>query len=272
MPGLSADELARCVRAVVALGKDLDATSIAEALWLAAEPGGTAESDPSPVPHVPTAKPQPVAGIAEEPSIGPGSRPVLRPGRKDAGTLMPGRPVRVTRARPFPQGLEFSRSLRPFKRRWLRGQRLQLDIDATVAAYTRTWQLVPTFSYAPERWFDVSLVVDDSPSMAIWAEEVAGLSRVLRQAGTFKTVNEYRLSFSATDGSQPSLRPVARTDRSYRPGRLRAPDRRGLIIVVTDGAARDWHHPPAWRMVRGWAAATPTVAWRGAYWPRTASM
>jgi tetratricopeptide (TPR) repeat protein len=166
----------------------------------------------------------------------------------------------VEQARPFPEQLELVRSLRPFKRHWLSGRRLRLDIDATAVAYARTWQLIPALTPAPERWFEVALVVDDSPSMAVWGEEVAGLSRVLRQAGVFRNVRSFRLSVVGTDGPDaPSPILVGEGDRPYAADRLRGPDSRRLIIIVTDGAAPGWRHPAAWATVRTWAASTPTV-------------
>ena len=259
--GPSADDLAPWVRAALTLRPDLDAMSIAEALWLAASgPGVEGTRPPSADGQVEQENVNGPSKDRDSPSDVTTRPPVRRPNRADRQATVPGRLVRVGPAVRFPQRLQLERSLRPFKRRWQRGGRTRLDLDATIHAYTRTGQLVPVFEPAPERWFDAVVLRDDAPSMVIWAEETAGLSEVLRQAGTFKTVRNYRLSLSGTDGSAagaPSLTTEAGV--SERPGRLRAPDARRLIVIVTDGVAPGWRRPEIWQTIRTWAASTPTV-------------
>jgi tetratricopeptide (TPR) repeat protein len=173
---------------------------------------------------------------------------------------MAARRIAVAPARSFPAQLELTQALRPFKRPWLRGRRLQLDIDATVRSYGRTWHLVPVFRPAPERWFDVAFLVDDSPSMALWAPEASGLAHAFAQAGMFRTVR--RFSFSPGEADQASSQPPSmRTSAggAVSPRQLLIPGGRRLIVIVTDGAAAGWRQAPAWNLVRSWAVATPTV-------------
>ena len=260
------DGLRDCVRSVLTLGRDLDATSIAEVLWLAAAAPVTGFPVQSLSPDV--SPPPPMLDIAA-PRTGPDgtplsntARPTRRddaplPGRAASGNgrgLIPSRQVRVQHARPLLKPLDLARSLRPLKRQWPVGRRLRLDIDATVRAYARTWQLIPEFRPAPERWFELDLVLDDSPSMAVWTEVVTGLITLLNQLGAFWRIRTWQMSVDATgpvlrnEGGQPS-----------RPDQLRAPNGRRLIIVVTDGAAPGWFRPGLWQLMRMWAGATPTV-------------
>jgi transcriptional regulator with XRE-family HTH domain len=146
------------------------------------------------------------------------------------------------------------RSLRPFKRRWTQGQRDELDIDGTVQAYARTWRLIPQFRAAPERWFEADVVIDDSPSMAVWAGATARLTATLEQLGAFRTVRTWWISVT---GAAPELFNKGR--RPSGPGQLRSPDGRRLIIIVSDGAASGWSRPEMWRLMRTWAESTPTV-------------
>lgn len=255
--GLRADDLRQCVQVVLALRKNLDATSIAEVLWLAAGSDSDAAIElPSPsVATTPTA-PRRAETDDEPPGGSDATRPGRGPSQPGAGALVTGRRVRVQQAKPFPEQLNLGRSLLPFKRRWPLGRRMRLDIDATIHSYTRTWQLVPVFSPAPERWFEVALVVDDSPSMSVWTEEVVALSRVLRQAGTFKAIRSYRLSLTGTNGA-PDL--LNECHHPYDADQLSAPDGRRLIVILTDGAAPGWRRPPIWKVIRTWATSTPTV-------------
>jgi hypothetical protein len=254
-------DLQSYVRSVLALRQDLDATSLAEALWIAAARSGPGERTPPG--QVSTAlqerdpaesRPQPStpASGRRGPDVEPPVPPA--PARRRASTAVSGQISAISLAKPRPEPLDLARSLRPFKRRWVDGRRTQLDLDATVESYARTWQLVPQFRPAPERWFEVSLVVDDSPSMAVWDEMVSNLTGLLRQLGAFRGIRSWRLSLAGTD---PELRDAH--DHSYAAGHLRAPHGRSLIIVVSDGSAAGWLRPEIWHAIRAWAASTPTA-------------
>ena len=146
----------------------------------------------------------------------------------DIEPLVTGRRTLVGRARAGPQPLDLSRALRPFKRRWPDGRKLQLDIEETVRSYARTWKLVPKFRPAPERWFEVDIVIDDSPSMTVWGDMVSVLSALLRQLGAFRTIRTWRISVTGpvprlhNEGGRPaalasSARPAAGASSSSSP-------------------------------------------------------
>jgi Tetratricopeptide repeat len=256
--------LRRCVRSVLALDLDLDATSIAEALWLAASRASAGHGPPSAV--VPDAREQPAASDEDQASPErrqPAPPPPWSPDRAarldhdSSGGIEPlvtGRRALVGRARSGPQPLDLSRALRPFKRRWPNGRKLQLDIEETVRSYARTWKLVPKFRSAPERWFEVDIVIDDSLSMTVWGDLISVLSTLLRQLGAFRTIRTWRISVTGpvpllhNEGGQPA-----------RAGQLRSPGGRRLILLVSDGSAAGWLRPEAWAMVREWAGSTPTA-------------
>jgi hypothetical protein len=251
-----ADEttLLACVRSALATGQDLDPVSIAEALWLAAHAPPPA-TPPKGSDHSPPETP----GPAIDPSSGRRG-PSVPARRRQAGTraakpvAVAGRLVQVRYPRPAAEQLDMLRSLRPFKRRWTRGRRHELDIDATVQAYARTSKLIPQFRAAPERWFEADVVIDDSPSMALWAAATARLGTLLGQLGAFRTVRTWRISVT---GAAPEL-----SNKGGQPsgtGQLRSPDGRRLIIIVSDGSASGWFRAEAWQLVRSWAESTPTA-------------
>jgi hypothetical protein len=253
------EDLRRCVRSVLAIGQDLDATSIAEVLWLAAAPPATGIIDRSPaaavsdLPAVLDAARPPATQQTARLETGEGG-PVQSPKTVHGAAGIPARRVRVQRAKPLPAPLGLARSLRPFKRPWPEGRRLRLDIDATVRAYARTWQLIPEFRPAPERWFEAALVIDDSPSMTVWNETVSEFATLLHQLGAFRNIRTWHMSLA---GTAPTLRNEGR--QPTRPDQLRAPDGRRLIIVISDGAAPGWFRPEVWQMIRTWAVSTPTA-------------
>src|SRR6185437_8996496 len=226
-----ADEttLLACVRSALVIGQDMDATSIAEALWLAAytlpaaaPPTATEDSTsdtPRPASNPPLDRPDPSAQVPRTGDADPGIP------NKNAGTpatapsLIPGRRFQVRHVRPGSEQLDMLRSLRPFKRRWTQGRRHELDIHGTVEAYARTWKLVQQFRAAPERWFEADIVIDDSPSMAGCASATSRLVKMLEQLGAFRTVRTWWISAT---GATPELFNKGR--RSSGTGQLRSPD------------------------------------------------
>ncbi|MFD9721176.1 hypothetical protein [Streptomyces mirabilis] len=57
-----------------------------------------------------------------------------------------------------------------------------------MAGYARSGELIPVFAPAPERWFDLVLVVDRSPSMQVWRETVSAFAGLLDRLGAFRTL------------------------------------------------------------------------------------
>jgi hypothetical protein len=129
-------------------------------------------------PSVPDTKPQP----AESRSIYPrtakqtGSQPIgSRPFRTPAATMLPG-------------VLSLERALRPLMRRVASRTHYILNEAATVQqiAEQRIW--LPVLQGAPERWFEVALVIDDSTSMEIWRPTIAEWRVLLERHGAFRNI------------------------------------------------------------------------------------
>ncbi|WP_103508584.1 Z1 domain-containing protein [Streptomyces sp. SM13] len=278
MPGY----LPRVLAALRTAAPDLDGTAMAEVLWLASrmasdaaagqdltEPRSvlpaTASVPPAPTPdHAGTAPmadapvvqsgtPQPdTAGTAQ---VTDHALHVRRVGGPDR---LRGTAVSVPRAAALPYALELTRALRPWKRRWKDGRRTELDVNLTVAGYARSGHLIPAFTPAPERWFDLTFVIDRSPGMRVWRETVKEFTALVARTGAFRTLRIRDLLFR-TDGS-----PIS-------PGQLGSPDGRTLVVLVSDCAASAWRRPEVWQLVHAWAGTTPiallnplpTRLWRG---------
>ncbi|CAL9589374.1 NaeI family type II restriction endonuclease [Streptomyces sp. enrichment culture] len=245
----------------------LDGTALAEALWLASTMARGRSAPPSPTgPPAPTPRgdvpapgdedtaparepvprtPDPVAPGASRARPAEGARP-LHERLSGAGTRVRGHAVAAPRATGLPRALEVTRALRPWKRPWPEGRRGALDIDATVDGYARSGELIPVFSAAPERWFDLTLVVDRSPNMRVWEETLDDFTGVLDRLGAFRTLQVRDLLFDEAGSPQG-------------PGQLRQADGRRLVVVVSDCVADAWRGPAVWRLLREWAAGTPTA-------------
>ena len=255
------ERLIECLQTLV---DDLDAIAIAEALWLSAnalpdgssapplpdesEPLQAQQSDGPRMDGPPLGDPAAVSGAdgSEEVNIG------LLDAPTSAEATVPGWRVQIPKARSLPRPLDLARSLRPFKRPWPKGRRMELDLEATTREYARTRQLVPAFRPAPERWFDVALLIDESPTMTVWEEVVAEFGDLLQQLGAFRLVRSWRLGF---DGVTATLRNAS--GQLCGPDQIRSSDGRRLILVVSDCCDEGWYHPHVWQLLRSWAVSSP---------------
>ncbi|GAA3377810.1 hypothetical protein GCM10020367_54960 [Streptomyces sannanensis] len=271
MPDL--DHLAPALHALRSAVPQLDGTGLAEALWLAARLGEEAEPQDTDV----------RSGTGDGPANAPGEEATSEPDNESrdtkadtphapapgpatgeralherlpgSNTQLPGNPMSAPRAPSPARSLDLPRALRPWKRRWPQGRHHVLDIDATVDAYAQSGELIPAFAAEPERWFDLVLIVETSPSMQVWQDTVDDFTTALGGLGAFRTLRTIRLLFGS-DGS-PELRD--QQDRLVAPGRLRAPDGRQLIVVVSDCTMPTWREPKVWKLLREWAESTPTA-------------
>ncbi|MFE4176173.1 SAV_2336 N-terminal domain-related protein [Streptomyces sp. NPDC056909] len=253
-----ADGLSRVFSGLRSTAAELDATALAEALWLAATLPRPAPSPHSTPPEAdqdrpPTAeRPADTADrAADQGASETGGALPLHERLPGGGADLPGSPVPVERGRALPRRLELSRALRAFKRPWTAGLRTELDIEETIDGYARSGELIPAFGAAPERWFDLLLIVDRSLSMQVWRETVMEFERVLGHLGAFRLLRTWGLTF---DAAGPVLHDhqgaVAGPDHAL------SPQGRRLVLVLSDCSAPGWHRPGVWRLLRGWAQST----------------
>ncbi|MFJ9761073.1 SAV_2336 N-terminal domain-related protein [Streptomyces sp. NPDC101149] len=256
-----ADALGPLVRTLAkALGEDADATAIADALWLAtaptaprtargpvAEPSDAVAADPQRAPAVQDTDP-PVPPRPEEGSDAAAlyeNLPHTRPA--------PGPWVAVPGGRDLPRAMELRRALRPFKRRYPRGRRSELDLDATIRDFGRSGELAPVFSPSPEPWFELLLVIDTSPSMAVWESTNAEFATLLAGLGAFRRVRTWGLR----PGSAPTV--IDHQGRRVSKGQANSSDGRRLVLVLSDCVAPGWRQPETWRLLRRWGATGPVA-------------
>ncbi|MFI9328965.1 SAV_2336 N-terminal domain-related protein [Kitasatospora sp. NPDC052868] len=258
--------LERVVAALHAADPELDATAVAESLWLAArlgpatpppvgtDHGAPADAPGTEVPGTPEHRAAPPSAPLPVPESGAPTAP-LHERLPGSDSLVRGDVSSIPRAGALPRALEVSRALRPWKRLWRTGRRNVLDVGATVDGYARSGELLPVFSAAPERWFDLVLVVDRSPSMQVWGETVDALTGTLDRLGAFRTLQVRDLTF----GTDSTIRLRDPQGRSSTAGQLRSPNGRRLVLTVSDCSADAWRAPEVWRQLRAWARTTPVA-------------
>lgn len=257
-------DLGLLVKAMLALRPGLDAISLAEALWLAASrtaDGDSTETTSSRTYTVPKSAKRAISPplnikAASKPETGRVNKPpdpVTQRNSSPEEKQTPSARVRIKES-GSPQTAAASQALRPFRQLWPTGRELELDVNATVRAYSRTRRLTPEFRPAPERWFDAEIVIDDSSTMQLWNDITTSVPLLFQQLGFFRTVRSWQLSVA---GATPTL--VSAAGLPTAPGQLQSSNARRLIVVVTDGGAAGWRRPEVWELLRSWSASTPTA-------------
>ncbi|MER5886482.1 SAV_2336 N-terminal domain-related protein [Streptomyces sp. NPDC001941] len=241
----------------------MDATCLAETLWLAArmreEPPPALSGTMPPSPEAqPNRHDQPGVSsprfpslIRDFPPVPPpfsSARPALHEALPQADATLQGQEVSIPGGRGFSFSLDFARALRPWKQRWTHGPQDLLDVEAIVDHYAQSGELLPEFSSAPERWFDLALIVDQSLSMQVWRHTIRGFEEVLRQLGAFRALHTYTLGLS----ERGEVELHDQQGRPTRPQQLVSAQSRQLVLLVTDCAAPGWRHDAIWQQLREW--------------------
>ncbi|MER5730740.1 TIR-like protein FxsC [Streptomyces sp. NPDC002138] len=243
--------LAAVVPALHGLGRGLDGLAIAELLWLAATAEGRAPA------AAVEAVAEPGAGaVSADPRDRIGrwnpDRGVYGPSAP-GGDAIPAQEVSMPGGAALPRAREIARALRPLRRAWTAGRGTRLDIGATVAGYARSGELLPAFSPAPERWFDLTVVLDRSPTMAVWEDTGAELVKVLASTGAFRTLRVREA------GPWEPLSPAGAGRGGLGGTGARSARPRRLVLVFSDCVTGAGGERAFWDRLHGSAAATPTV-------------
>ncbi|GLV99661.1 SAV_2336 N-terminal domain-related protein [Streptomyces lavendulae] len=263
-----------------AAGLDPSAGELADALWLAARTRSRARP-------VPAGQDRAPADPRERGAQPPGERPPPPPpprreepeaedpvrlyaagarygAEDDPDAEIPvggGVPVRVPGAAALPRILDIQRALRALQRHRPPGRpvRTVLDEAATAEASARAPGLViPVLRPETRREATVRLVMDASPSMAVWQEMFEELRSVCERLGAFRDVQAHYLhrlaDGTAAVGRGPSPATALRSGDE-----LRDPTGRALTMVVSDCTGPVWREGEAQRLLHRWAECTPCV-------------
>ncbi len=252
--------LAAVIRALHGAGIQPTGREIAEALWLAQHMAGPSASAAKAQPQQPapdenddqTGEPAP----ASPPSF-PEPVPLSTANFSVEGSRVRGHPVGIPDLPGLQRREDIQRALRPLRRYGPSPRRRVIDEDATATFVANTGVWTPVMRPAPERWFDVVLAIDSSPSMDLWRPLISDLRAVLVATGAFRDVRTWRLrpqqqAMILPPGSHPGA--AARSPRELIDG-----SGRRLFFVVTDGAARGWHDGSATGALTDWSKTGPVA-------------
>ncbi|MFJ7153448.1 SAV_2336 N-terminal domain-related protein [Streptomyces sp. NPDC101118] len=276
-----APELRRLARLLRAAGLDPSAEELADALWLAArrtgrpagdappageggpgaEPGEPGREDAVPVPGRPPVPP-PVPEADGVVTLYPEDRSVPVP-VPSAAPVVPRTavPVRVPAAGALPRIQDIQRALRALQRRRPPAPpvRLVLDEEATAEASARALGLaIPVMRPETRRETTLRLVMDASPSMAVWRDMFDDLRAVCERLGAFRDVQVHYLH-RLPEGTAAVGRAPGPGTRVWSGDRLRDPTGRGLTMLVSDCAGPVWREGEAQRLLHRWTECTPSV-------------
>ncbi|MEU8772861.1 SAV_2336 N-terminal domain-related protein [Streptomyces sp. NPDC048606] len=196
-----------------------------------------------------------------DPDEGTGADPDADGEPFGGGQTPGGIPVRVPAAAALPRILEVQRALRALQRHRPPGPptRHVLDEAATAEAGARALGLlIPVFRPETRREATVRLVMDASPSMAVWHEMFEELRAVCERLGAFRDVQVHYLHRPA-DGTAAIGRGPAPGTALRSGDQLRDPTGRTLTMVVSDCAGPLWREGEAQRLLHRWAQCAPCV-------------
>ncbi|WP_251095947.1 FxSxx-COOH system tetratricopeptide repeat protein [Streptomyces sp. Caat 7-52] len=152
--------------------------------------------------------------------------------------------------------LRLARTLRPFNRRVRSRHHHALDEETTAVRSAELGRWSPVLTDLPGRWFDVALVVEQSPSMAVWWGVAGELVELLRRQGAFADVRIWQLD--TRDGKAATLRPE-RGGPARAPGELFHPQGRRLILLMSDCVGDAWAGGTVPGMMHRWARHAPVA-------------
>ncbi|NEO77350.1 formylglycine-generating enzyme family protein [Moorena sp. SIO4G3] len=155
-------------------------------------------------------------------------------------------PIRVPDPFPLPKPREISKALLPLSKRVPGLLANELDIEATVEQTAEADGLPMLAFRSPlERWFEVHLLIDCSPSMAFWGDLAEGVATLFRWQGFFRDVRIWH--FDTTEPTPQLFSGVDRIERSV--GSLIAPGGHRLFIALTDTLGKAWYSGQAFEVL-----------------------
>jgi anti-sigma regulatory factor (Ser/Thr protein kinase) len=258
-------------------GVDPDWRDLADALWLADLRHAAAAAGPAP--QRPTTEDpmtvRPSASAAGRTDTGPAAmedhRGTEGRPRLEYSDAADGTPLRAATdpRRALPAQLGIGRAFRRLARTRPSRVATALDVEATVARYCDTGVLVPVTTPAREGWFhDVVLIVDASPTMAVWQPTVSALASVLAHHRAFRAVHRWTLT-----GDRSHVRVRSGAGLTFEPAEIADPQRRQLILLVTDCVDDLWRGSAVWQVLRDWGERMPVTLVQvlpRRLWPATA--
>lgn len=250
----------------------LAADTIAEALWLAAylpaeappaqrsppdpagaeEPAGSVERSPRGFGG--RERPETPSRQARPSTPGGDARMYLatgEPDASDADTVSAGSPA----VNALPHTLALGRALRPLRRAVPAGSAEELDEKRTAELTAEAHSLQIAFTESRDSWLDLTLIMDESPSMVVWDSTITELMALARRVNAFGRVRLWRMAPDPA-GRGPRLC-SGRSQVARPPWELIDARGRQLILIFSDCVSAMWESAELREWLASWGRAGP---------------
>jgi DNA-binding transcriptional MerR regulator len=219
-----------------------------------AAPPVPVEAQQQPPPPEPDEPDEPAGMAAEPPASFAEQVPLGTTASPAGGARVRGHPVAVPDLPGLARREDILRALRPLRKHGPSPRRQVVDEDATATFIANTGLWTPVTRPAPERWFDLVLAIDSSPSMELWRPLIRDLHILLAGTGAFRDIRTWQLRPERHTTIPSGPAGVARSHRELIGGAGRR-----LFLVVTDGAAHGWHDGSAASVLADWGKTGPVA-------------
>lgn len=164
----------------------------------------------------------------------------------------------------LPGSADVVRALRPLKRKVLswHEDEIILDEDATAEQAVQDGLWLPVTKPGTARELDLTLVVDASPSMALWQSTVTAFISLSEQLGAFRTIQLRLLdTHEPAEGSPatPVLRGGTPATPTRSPAELLDSSGRRILLVLTDGVGQCWRQDLVSPLLAQWGGSMPVA-------------
>ena len=174
-------------------------------------------------------------------------------------------PFKTPAAPALRNQLALSRALRPLMRKVKSQRELLLDEEATAICIAEGGPVAPVMQPALERWLDLDLVIEVSPSTAIWHETILDFQRLLEHQGAFRYMRTWCLQADSETGvlnlflGGLNLLETGQKPRS--PQELRGSTVRRLLLLVSDALSPQWQQREVgiFSLLKQWSEDSPVA-------------
>jgi formylglycine-generating enzyme required for sulfatase activity len=139
-----------------------------------------------------------------------------------------------------------------------------LDEVRTVERIAEEKICIPVLKPTLEPWLEVALVVDESPSMAIWRQTLIALQKLLEGHGAFSNVRTWGMIIEDRESKKEirlrsGIGKAARNRLTHKPGEIIDPNGHRLILVVSDCVSPAWRDRSVTKVLSTWARSSPVA-------------
>lgn len=153
-----------------------------------------------------------------------------------------------------PSSPKLRRALQPLRRRVTSKSVTVLDEETTAERQAETGIKDPAWQGVRERWFDLYLIIDTSPTMCLWDYEIENFVKNLKSNAGFRSLRRLRLG-----GSDTTVLIQFDNETTLKPSAVAPVGARPLVLVVTDGGAQRWANGTGQRWLWEMGAVAPVT-------------